>query len=127
MSHDQSHGQPAHRSDQGPPPNGHGQPPNGWHEFEPDTSERLYTSEEFAAYSDARLRQAEQPLPQAPQGDPLTDPMPGDAHPGAPVVRRRTRLRPSRAASGAAALDRARRAREAAPQETYRPPAPRRP
>ena len=74
MSDDQSHGQPAHRSDPGPPPNGQGQPANGWHEFEPDTSERLYTSEEFAAYSDARLRQAEPPLPPAPAGRPADRP-----------------------------------------------------
>ncbi len=78
MSHDQTHGQPAHRSDPAPP-NPQGEPANGWHGVEPDTSERLYTSEEFAAYSDARLRQAEQPLPPAPQGDPLNDPMPGES------------------------------------------------
>ena len=78
MSQDQTHGQPAHRSDHASDstPNGQDQQQNGWHELEPDTSERLYTSEEFAAYSDARLRQAES-LPPAPHGDPLTDPMPG--------------------------------------------------
>src|SRR5262245_616851 len=78
MSHDQTHGQPAHRSDHQAPTDGPGENANGWHGVEPDTSERLYTSEEFAAYSDARLRQAEPPLPPAPEGDPLTAPMPGD-------------------------------------------------
>jgi len=119
MSDDQSHGQPAHRSDQGPP-NGHGQPANGWHEFEPDTSERLYTSEEFAAYSDARLRQAEPPLPQAPHGDPLTDPMPGDhtqvrqSHESYPP--------PTQPAPPAQQPWMAPGAPEAAPQEAHRPP-----
>jgi MinD-like ATPase involved in chromosome partitioning or flagellar assembly len=132
MSHDQPHGQPAHRSDQGPPPNGHGQPPNGWHEFEPDTSERLYTSEEFAAYSDARLRQAENDLPQAPAGDPLTDPMPGEATqvrpaydgqyppqaPPSPIAA--PPQEPWMAPGGPEAAPQS--APQAAPQETYRPP-----
>jgi MinD-like ATPase involved in chromosome partitioning or flagellar assembly len=75
MSQDH-HGYAAHRSDGPPAPNG--QPPAGWHGVEPDTSERLYTSDEFAAYSDARLREAEAAAP-SPHGDPLTDPLPGQA------------------------------------------------
>lgn len=55
--------------------------PEGWQGVEPDTSERLYTNEEFTAYSEARLRAAEQPpAPPAHHGDPLSDPMP-DARP----------------------------------------------
>ncbi|HEU5455829.1 MAG TPA: hypothetical protein VFU85_09105 [Nocardioides sp.] len=44
--------------------------------LEPDTSERLYTADDLASYTASRLR-AEAPLPPAPHGDPLTDPMPG--------------------------------------------------
>jgi MinD-like ATPase involved in chromosome partitioning or flagellar assembly len=41
------------------------------HSHEPDTSERLYSPEELAAYTQARLQQGE---PTPPHGDPLTDP-----------------------------------------------------
>ena len=54
---------------------------------EPDTSERLYTHEELNAYTESRLRQAEQtPPPPAPHGDPLTDPMPGAGSAGRRVA-----------------------------------------
>lgn len=52
------------------------------HSHEPDTSERLYTHEEFAAYTQARLQQG-QPTP--PHGDPLTDPALGTHATGEPV------------------------------------------
>ena len=44
--------------------------------LDPDTSERLYTADDLASYTTSRLR-PEPPLPTAPHGDPLTDPMPG--------------------------------------------------
>jgi MinD-like ATPase involved in chromosome partitioning or flagellar assembly len=45
---------------------------------EPDTSERLYTADDLASYTASRLR-PEAALPTPPDGDPLTDPMPGSA------------------------------------------------
>ena len=52
--------------------------------LEPDTSERLYTADDLASYTASRLR-PEAPLPAAPHGDPLTDPMPGTSEPAAQV------------------------------------------
>ncbi len=69
---------------------------------EPDTSERLYTHEEFNAYTEARLRQAEPPAP-AP-ADPLTDPLPGSGRRAAPQP---THLAPAAAVPSTAAPVRA--------------------
>ncbi|QZY30509.1 MinD/ParA family ATP-binding protein [Nocardioides coralli] len=52
---------PAHRADT-------------WHDTEPDTSDRLYTPEELAAY-DAHRSEVAPPLP---HHDPLTGPLPGE-------------------------------------------------
>ncbi|MGZ8738850.1 MAG: hypothetical protein ACXWW7_16920 [Nocardioides sp.] len=62
------------------PSDDHRPPPPGWQQGEePDTSERLYTHEEFNAYTEARLHQATPPAAShtAPQNDPLSDPFPG--------------------------------------------------
>jgi MinD-like ATPase involved in chromosome partitioning or flagellar assembly len=57
---------------------------------EPDTSERLYTTEELAAYG-ARLDAAPPPSDRPVTGDPLTDPMDGGpAGPGRPSGEPRT-------------------------------------
>ena len=50
---------------------------------EPDTSERLYTHEEFNAYTESRLRQPDPPP--VPRADPLTDPIPGAGRRAAPL------------------------------------------
>ena len=47
------------------------------HRFEPDTSERLYRTEELAAYERERLGQAASAPTPDPHGDPLFDPLPG--------------------------------------------------
>ena len=74
------------------PSDDHRPPQSGWQQGdEPDTSERLYTHEEFNAYTEARLRQAEpgrqrrRPAGRAPHGDPLSDPLPGGGRRAAPL------------------------------------------